>query len=424
MDSPRGQLTADSPCEIAETKYKGWKSLRLSNGILELFVVPEIGGRIIQLCLGEREYLYVNPRHAGQVYRQDENNSEAGWKNYGGSKVWPAPQGWSSNDQWPGPPDPILDGGPYYPQILEDNSDSVALQLESAHDDYTGLTLSREIRLFRGSATVQIRHWIRNTSLRPIRWAAWQVTQQLAGDGLSVTVPSKIFRQIYGDQSYRNHELLSEQRLWRLSYADQVAKFVVNPESGWLATIHGWPYVALVETFPVFHESPYPDGGPLEFWVNGRGTFTIHGNTINMDEDPNGCDPYIETEVLSPLIHLEPGQQYVFQVYWQCCAIEAGKIVDANTCAAIEEPLVARVEEGNVRVTGSFGIFLPGILEIVGIHRSGKTNFVHSIGPVGPLVPCSIDESIPMGNDLFRVALRLKSPDGKLLGAIDNALIS
>lgn len=423
MNTSTGRPITDSTCAIGATNYKGWKSLRLTNGILDLFVVPEIGGRIIQLRLGGREYFYVNSRHIGQVYGQDENNFEAGWKNYGGCKVWPAPQGWSDDRQWPGPPDPILDGGPYCWQIVEDSSDSVAVQLESSDDDYTGLRLSREIRLFRGSATVQIRHRMVNTSLRPVRWAIWQVTQQLARGGLSVTVPSKSFRQICGDQSYKNLDVYSGKNLLQLSYANQVAKFVVNPESGWLTSVHRELRAALVETFPVFRDLPYPDGGPLELWVNGKGTFTVHGDTVNMAEDPNGCDPYIETEVLSPLIDLQPGQQYVFQVCWHCCATDGDTISGVNPCAAIERPLIAKVEDGNLRVRGSFGLFRAGILEIVPIHRSGKTGPVRVVGPAGPLEVCVVDEPIPFESALFRVALRLRDAEGKLLGTVDSAMI-
>lgn len=423
MNPLPGLSISDSACKIGEVSYEGWKALRMANGILELFVVPEIGGRILQVRLGQAEYLYVNPRHRGRVYTQGENSLERGWKNYGGSKVWPAPQGWSDDAQWPGPPDPILDGGPYHSRVIEDGPDSVAVELTSAVDEYTGLTLSRVIRLFRGSATVEIRHRMRNSSLRPIRWAIWQVTQQTARGGLSVTVPSRCFHQIYGDESYRECEINSEKNLWRLSYFNQVAKFVVNPESGWLATLHGNPCSALVETFPIFNNLPYPDGGPLEFWVNGKGTFTIHGDSVNMEEDPNGCDACIETEILSPMIDLKPGEQYSFQIGWQCCMISTGTVVGVNSCAAIERPLVAQVENGNVRVKGSFGLFQSGILEIAAIHRNGKTVSVRGLGPAGPTVPCSIDESIPLENGLSRIAVRLKNNRGRLLGTIDNALI-
>ena len=43
--------------------------------------------------------------HAG------DGDDSFNWKNYGGAKTWPAPQGWDGEGQWPGPPDPVLDSG-------------------------------------------------------------------------------------------------------------------------------------------------------------------------------------------------------------------------------------------------------------------------------------------------------------------------
>jgi hypothetical protein len=375
------------------------------------------------LRLGEQDYFYVNSRHVGRVYQEGENDFEAGWKNYGGSKVWPAPQGWSEDTQWPGPPDPILDGGPYRAKIIEEDPGSMAVLLESADDEYTGLRHSREIRPVRGSATVEIRHRMRNTSLRPARWAIWQVTQQAARGRLSVTVPLKRYRKIYGDEIYRNSGVFSEGKLWRLSYFNQVAEFVINPESGWLATSHGDLYAASVETFPVSHDVTSADGGPLEIWINGKATFTIHGDKVNLEEDSNGYDPYIETEILNPLVELEPGQQFTLRAYWHCCVTNGGSIVGMNSIAAIERPLVAEVERGSVRLKGSFCLSRPGILEFVHVHRSGKTGSVRVVGPAGPSVACSIDESIPLKSGLFRVALRLRDAEGRLLGTTDVAEI-
>lgn len=423
MNPLRGNPIINSACQVDVVNYEGWSALRLSNGILELFIVPEIGGRIIQLRLGKVDYFYVNHRHFGRIYPTEENTFDRGWKNYGGSKVWPAPQGWSDDCQWPGPPDPVLDGGPYRSIIDQEDSKSIAIKLESPEDEYTGLKFFREIRLFRDSAKVEITHRIRNTSLRPVRWSIWQVTQQAARQGLSITVPSKGHRQIYGDELYRNCEVLPDRDLWRLSYINQVAKFVINPESGWLATLHGGLHAALVEIFPVFHDVTYPDGGPVEIWVNGKGTFTAHEDKVNMEDDPNGCDPYIETEILSPLVLLEPGQQYTFRVGWQCCITAGTSIFGINPCGVIETPLLAKIEGGRVLVKGSFGIFQSGTLEIALVHRSGKNGPVHAVGPVKPSVACLIDESIPFEDELFRVALRLRNTEGKLLGTIDGAEI-
>jgi hypothetical protein len=94
-----------------------------------------------------------------------------------------------------------------------------------------------------------------------------------------------------------------------------------------------------------------------------------------------------------------------------------------NSCAAIERPLIARIENGSVRVRGSFGLFRSGVLEAVPIHRNGKPDPVLVVGPVGPLEACVIDECLPFESSLFRVALRLRGGNDKLLGTVDTAMI-
>ncbi len=93
--------------------YKGWNSMCLSNGIAELNIVPQIGGRVIQYKLDDKEFFWVNPDLAGKLPTETGLTADGGWFNYGGDKLWPAPQGWDNDQKWPGPPDAVLDGQPY-----------------------------------------------------------------------------------------------------------------------------------------------------------------------------------------------------------------------------------------------------------------------------------------------------------------------
>ena len=414
--------TASPPCRVAKENYLGWTVVRLANGILELLVVPEIGGRVIQLRVGGLDLLYVNPRHAGRVYRPEENNFNAGWKNYGGSKVWPAPQGWSSDAEWPGPPDPVLDGGIYSCHILEESRHTAAMHLESPPDEYTGLTLSRVIRIFRDSATVEVRHAMRNTSARPVRWSIWQVTQLAANGNVAVFVPARAYRQMFGDRPYNHINFDPEGKLCTLRYADHVAKLAMKPEQGWMAALDSRRGVALVETFPLFPALVYPDDAPVELWVNGRGSFTIHGDTIDMGQDPNGCDPFIETEVLSPLVELDPGDEYCFRTCWHCTSIEADTVGSFNNCSVTGRPLTVKRQGRQVRITGSFGVLRVGTLEVASISGNGKVDDVRILGAATPLTACTIDSSLPLEQG-SRISLRLRDKGGNLLGTLDNAVI-
>lgn len=92
-------------CSSGKTKsvkswknYKGWNSMCLSNGIAELNIVPQIGGRVVQYKLDDKEFFWVNPDLAGKLPTETGLTADGGWFNYGGDKLWPAPQGWD-NDQ-------------------------------------------------------------------------------------------------------------------------------------------------------------------------------------------------------------------------------------------------------------------------------------------------------------------------------------
>jgi hypothetical protein len=411
-------------CRISYEDYCGWETIRLSNAILDVFVVPEIGGRIIQLCLGPHEFLYVNPRHQGRVYPAKENCAAAGWKNYGGSKVWPAPQGWETSEQWPGPPDAVLDGGPYSLHTVEDSPRTVAIRIESQHDEYTGLTFSREIRLREGLSTVEIRHTMRNTSSRRIRWSVWQVTQQVAGSNLIAYVPASRHRQMFGDEPFEHTGFDPETGLWTLAYRDQVAKVAVEAEAGWLAAVQSDRRTALVEEFELFPDANYPDGAPVEFWVNGSGTFTLPGGrTIEMEGDPNGCDPFIESEILSPLIELSPGQEYSFPITWRAAILPLPGLARVSSLAVISEPLSLNPEGKELHVRYGFGVFQPGLAELVALDELGNPQDTISVGEVTPLEPCRVDRQIPRRDGLAWIRLQLRGLEGRVAGIVDECAL-
>ena len=59
---------------LEKTQFMGWNAYRLTNGIVTLYVTPDIGGRAIQLELGEKGLFFVNKDLAGKVMPADKNN--------------------------------------------------------------------------------------------------------------------------------------------------------------------------------------------------------------------------------------------------------------------------------------------------------------------------------------------------------------
>ena len=56
----------------------------------EAEIVPQIGGRLIQVTFGGHDFLYVNPSVQGQVVSLETKGFED--RNYGGEKIWPMPR--------------------------------------------------------------------------------------------------------------------------------------------------------------------------------------------------------------------------------------------------------------------------------------------------------------------------------------------
>ncbi len=141
---------------IEKTTYNGWKAYLLTNGLINLYIAPEIGGRAIQLELGDQSYFFVNSDLAGKVLPASQNNLKSGWANYGGDKVWPAPEGWRNDHEWPSVPYYILDGSRFKSEIVKETPQEVAVRVTSPSDPRTGIQFESTFPVYEGTTRVQV----------------------------------------------------------------------------------------------------------------------------------------------------------------------------------------------------------------------------------------------------------------------------
>lgn len=159
-------------------------------GTLAAVFAPTRGGRLLSLRSAGEELLWQDPALVDRDLRPVRPVSEwprgddgmGSWANVGGSKTWPAPQGWSSPDEWAGPPDPVLDAGPW--EVLA--HDDTAVALRSAADPRTGLRFERTFRIDEHGLDEHIT--MTNTGTTTSRWAPWEVCQVRTDDGGTVLV--------------------------------------------------------------------------------------------------------------------------------------------------------------------------------------------------------------------------------------------
>jgi hypothetical protein len=98
---------ASPDCRVEAVNYRGWNAQQLSNQWIQLIVVPQNGGRLMQVSFAGHRDLFVNPKYAGRYLPPDPRQ----WFNYGGDKLWLLPEGNNDEQHWAGGSD-ILDDGP------------------------------------------------------------------------------------------------------------------------------------------------------------------------------------------------------------------------------------------------------------------------------------------------------------------------
>ena len=244
-------------CSAYQREFRGWAgACVLDNGLVRLVAVPDIGGRVMACDLGPYPFLFVDPDLAGKLFSPEENQGDGSlgaWKNYGGDKTWPAPQGWERDDQWHGPPDPVLDTGRYTLDDLCADGATATVRMTSPADPRTGVQITRQFTLQDDSSRVMVSISFRNTTQQTIRWSIWEVVQLRAekhtDDGGSahesaaiITAPlrpastfPRHFNVMFGADENPQWQVNTEQNLFEAPYLWHIGKVGLDNSGGWIA---------------------------------------------------------------------------------------------------------------------------------------------------------------------------------------------
>jgi hypothetical protein len=301
------------------------QAIVLQNDDAKVVIIPRAGGRIISFESHGREWLWRNPELISDRWEFLEDPALAQkatdlgtWKNWGGDKSWPAPQGWSTDTEWAGPPDPILDSGAYTATVIQEGR--VCL-LKSAPDSRTGLQIERRISMPDRGANLSVMTSMTNTSKDRKTWACWTVTQVntevspgepqpwVEVGNLDDIEPVVLFEALGKPRA----EALGKQG-WKIPVEKVVGKLGFPGANGSLE-VKFEDGLCFGQQFKVERGKIYPDqGSRAEIWMQFPTETPI--------ESLSGLSltgTLVEIEALGPLTTLEPGESTSLLVEWSVC---------------------------------------------------------------------------------------------------------
>ena len=425
--------TTTAQCQVEGIDYRGWQAQEISNRWVRLVIVPQNGGRLMQVSFNGHDYFFVNPKLAGKYLPPSQDQ----WFNYGGDKLWLLPEGDDDEQHWRGNSD-SLDDGPFSFRKLSDGQGCGA-ELIGPPDAHTGIQFSRTIRLENDSPHIAFRASMKNVSGHTVEWSMQSVSQYDTG---STTDPSQSNHQIWGftpanrASGYLNRyhvrtgpaenpaATVRDDGLFSLHYSHLAAEFWVDSPDGWLAVVDGASHYAMVERFQYEEGKTYPGKAAVIFWTNGPSLrFSGDGVASLSDGSPGASPFYMEAEINSPMCHLRPGEACQLETDWYPTRADSEFRV-LTEAGIVTQPLRAvSLENGKVRLSGSFGVFFAGKLVAHFYNEHDSNTGTLRLAEVDPTDLVVLDtETAPQGKPT-RVSLHLEDQGGLDRGALQEVPI-
>ncbi len=275
---------------IEKIAFKGWpNSYRVSNGIVEFIATTDIGPRIMSFgFVGGTNLFFVREDFAGQT-----GGSE--WKNYGGHRLWHAPEDKVRSYE--------PDNSPIEVKPL-----GSGLLLVSPTEKASGLQKEMEITLDPVTSVVRVVHRLRNMGPWPVECAPWAISVMAPGGFAIAPMPTTF----HPDRLLPNRALTlwpytdmrDDRWIWGTDYillhqkvvsGQERTKVGINSNVGWAA--YYLKGNLFIKRFDHVEGARYPDfNSSLEVFSNNR---------------------MLELETLAPLITLQPGAVVTHEERWE-----------------------------------------------------------------------------------------------------------
>ncbi|HEY1658375.1 MAG TPA: hypothetical protein VGG14_08515 [Candidatus Sulfotelmatobacter sp.] len=418
-------------CRVEAVEYKGWHAQQMSNQWVQLIVVPQNGGRLMQVTFNGHPFLFVNRELAGKYFPPTAGH----WYNYGGDKLWPLPEGNDDEKHWVGDSD-VLDDGPFsFRKVSE--GDQCEIELTGPADRQTGIQYQRTIGIGTDSPRIRFHATMKNISGHPIEWSMQSVSQYDTSN-FSSSTPANYnhnfwaFTPANSASSYLNQYhvrfgpaenpsvAVRDDGLFSLHYAHMAAELWLDSIEGWLAVVDEASEYAMVERFQYQENKPYPGKASVIFWTNGPEMHLDKNGEPALSADPDASPTYLEAELNSPLCRLRPGQTCAFETEWFPTRAGA-EFHGVKDSGIVIHPLqCSMLADGKLKLSGEFGVLWPGMLVAHFYDDHGASLGTSTVSQVDPTKPLVLDNETTAPPRTARVSLHVedKGTDYGSLGEV------
>lgn len=424
-------------CRVQEVEYKGWHGEEISNPWVRLIVVPQNGGRLIQVLFNGHSYLFVNPKLAGKYLPP----SSTEWFNYGGDKLWLLPEGNNDEQHWPGNSD-ILDDGPFTFRKISEGQ-HCEIELTGPSDPQTGIQFIRNIRLEPDSPRIAFHATMKNVTGHSLEWSMQSVSQYdtslPAAPGLNAAAQMNhdfwTFVPANPASSYLNRYhvrfgpaenpavSVRDDGFFTVHYVHMAAELWLDSTEGWLAVVDGKSEYAMVERFHYEATKRYPGKASVIFWTNGPESRLNSDGQLSLSTDPDASPYYLEAELNSPMCRLRPAESCSFETEW--FPTRSGSEFHGVTDAGILiRPLQATAAaEGKIKLSGAYGVFYAGRLLAHFYDEHGRSLGTVPVAEGTPAEPVEMQKEVTPAGKATRVSIHLIDDNGVDRGALQEVQV-
>jgi hypothetical protein len=425
-----------SACTVKATTYLGWKAEEISNKWVTLEIVPQIGGRLIQVKFGGHDLLYINPELKGQVIPP---GTQGGEHNYGGDKIWPLPEGNQDEQHWSGSGG-RLDGAPFALKVLSPGPSACKVRLTGPVDSEIGQRYIREISITPDTPVISFHVVMQNMSGYPQTWSEQTITEYATSEpagtenfntkfwGVTGLNPTSAYPKGYyvrtGPED--NPAFVVKDGMLRVHWNDIVQEVWIDSPTDWLAAVNGETGYTVVERHDLDPLHEYPGKASVIFYSSGEprrrkpskdSASPAQGEPVEPREGP-----FVEAELNSPMVQLKPGESYAMDTSWY--PTHAGlDFVTTTWAGVVVKPLTASLTSAGLTLSGEFGVFYAGNLVAHVYPRKGEDNTV-KLMPVVPTQPVQLQTTINVPPNISRVSVHLVDPNGLDRGPLGEVQVS